>query len=700
MSTSNPEIWTRFLARYYTADLLALATEYPERRSLQIDYTNIDKFNPALAEELLESPVDVLKHAGVALSEFALPVDVQLTDAHIRIMYLPDLVQIRSIRSPHISRLIAVDGLVRMATEVRPDITVAEFVCNGCGEVMYVDQESGRFSEPYACNNESCGRKGPFKLNLDKSEFIDVQRIRVQESPEDLRGGEQPQTLDVVFRDDLAGILSPGDHVIVTGVLRSYQRVTREGKSTTFDILLEAISIEQLDLEFTDVEITAEEEQEILKLSRDPDIYSRIISSIAPSIYGYDDIKEGLALQIMSGVSKHLPDGTRVRGDVHILLVGDPGIAKSQLLRYIIKLAPRGIYASGRSSSAVGLTASAVKSDLAGGDGRWVLEAGALVLADHGIAAIDEIDKMRAEDRSALHEAAEQQSITVAKAGILTTLKSRCAILAAANPKQGRFDPYLGIAEQIVISPALLSRFDLIYILKDEPLRDRDAAISDHILRAHYAGELHAQATRSPTTKPSAAQIKDAMAIVVPDISPELLRKYIAYAKKNVFPAMSEDIWGRLSMFYLTLRQQGKTSEDDKSAPIPTTARQLEALVRLCEASARLRLDERITLDDAERAIRVTMSCLKQVAYDETTGLYDIDIVSVGVSHSQRERIKILRNIIRDLSREHGGTAPAEEVAAQATAAGIDTKQLEQLLKNLKTSAEIYEPQQGVFGVL
>lgn len=699
MPTSNPEIWTRFLTRYYTSDIHSLATGYPDCRSLTVDFTNIEKFNPALADELLESPSDVLVDAGAALSSFALPVDVRLDEAHIRIMHLPELVRIRSIRSQHISRLIAVDGLVRMATEVRPDITVAEFVCGGCGEVMYVPQVSGRFTEPYSCANDSCGRKGPFKLNLDKSEFIDVQRIRVQESPEDLRGGEQPQTLDIVFRDDLAGIVSPGDHVILTGVLRSYQRVTREGKSTTFDILLDAVSIEQLDIEFTDVEITDEEEQEILALSRDPDIYRRIISSIAPSIYGYDDVKEGLALQIMSGISKHLPDGTRVRGDVHILLVGDPGIAKSQLLRYIIKLAPRGIYASGRSSSAVGLTASAVKSDLAGGDGRWVLEAGALVLADHGIAAIDEIDKMRAEDRSSLHEAAEQQSITIAKAGILTTLKSRCAILAAANPKQGRFDPYLGIAEQIVISPALLSRFDLIFILKDEALRNRDAAISDHILRAHYAGELHAQATHSPTTNPPAAKIKDAMALVVPDIPPELLRKYIAYAKKNVFPAMSEDIWGRLSTFYQTLRQQGKRDENDKSAPIPTTARQLEALVRLCEASARLRLDEQITRDDAERAINVTMSCLKQVAYDEVTGQYDTDIVGVGVSHSQRERIKTLRGIIRTTASEHNGTAPAEMVASRAMAAGIDVKRLEHLLKKLKENGEIFEPQPGMLNI-
>jgi len=208
------------------------------------------------------------------------------------------------------------------------------------------------------CKNEGCGRKGPFKIKLTESEFVDAQKLRVQESPEDLRGGEQPQTLDVNIEDDIAGIVAPGDRVIVAGVLRSYQRITREGKSTFFDIILDSVSIETKDKEFTEIDITPEEEEEIVKLSKDPGIYKKIIASIAPSIYGYEEVKEALALQLMSGVPKNLPDGARIRGDVHVLLVGDPGIAKSQLLRYITKLAPRGIYTSGRSSSAAGLCVS------------------------------------------------------------------------------------------------------------------------------------------------------------------------------------------------------------------------------------------------------------------------------------------------------------------------------------------------------
>ncbi|KAF5416747.1 MAG: Minichromosome maintenance protein MCM [Candidatus Methanogaster sp.] len=400
--------WDKFFNRYYLEDILTLANEYPESRSLYVDFVNIEKFDPDIADELLKHPDRILSTAEEALRSFDLPVKKTLAGAHLRITNIPQKVNIRDLRSIHISKLIAIEGLVRMATEVRPRLLVAAFECSGCRETMLVPQSSGRFIEPYICKNDGCGRKGPFKIKLTESEFVDAQKLRVQESPEDLRGGEQPQTLDINSEDDIAGIVAPGDHVVIAGVLRSYQRITREGKSTFFDIILDSVSIETRDKEFTEIEITPEEEEEIIKLSKDPGIYKKIIASIAPSIYGYAEVKEALALQLMSGIPKNLPDGARIRGDVHVLLVGDPGIAKSQLLRYIRKLAPRGIYTSGRSSSAAGLTAAAVRDEF--GDGRWTLEAGALVLADQGIAAIDEMDKMRPEDRSAIHEAMEQQS--------------------------------------------------------------------------------------------------------------------------------------------------------------------------------------------------------------------------------------------------------------------------------------------------
>jgi len=681
--------WDKFFNRYYIGDILALANEYPESRSLYVDFVNIEKFDPDLADELLAHPDRILIAAEEALRSFDLPVKKTLAGAHLRITNIPQKVKIRDLRSIHISKLIAIEGLVRMATEVRPRLLVAAFECNGCGETMLVPQSSGRFVEPYICKNEGCGRKGPFKIKLTESEFVDAQKLRVQESPEDMRGGEQPQTLDVNSEDDVAGIVAPGDHVIIAGVLRSYQRITREGKSTFFDIILDSVSIETKDKEFTEIEIAPEEEEEIIKLSKDPGIYKKIIASIAPSIYGYEEVKEALALQLMSGVPKNLPDGARIRGDVHVLLVGDPGIAKSQLLRYIRKLAPRGIYTSGRSSSAAGLTAAAVRDEF--GDGRWTLEAGALVLADQGIAAVDEMDKMRPEDRSAIHEAMEQQTVSIAKAGIMATLKSRCSLLGAANPKYGRFDPYEGIAQQIKMAPALLSRFDLIFVLKDEPDIGRDSAIASHILGAHHAGELHAHRTNVPGSGVTHADVEGAMTIIKPEIMPDLLRKYIAYAKRGVYPIMESNAMDRLIEFYLGLRRQG----EDRDSPVPVTARQLEALVRLCEASARLRLSDEATIEDAERVIRVVESCLRQVAFDAETGMFDADLITTGVSKSQRDKFKILRGIIRDIAAEHGGMASKDDICAMAEKQGFDREHVEDMLERLKTQGELYEPAQG-----
>ena len=1353
METRTSAQWEKFLNRYYLGDVLALANEYPENRSLHVDFVNIEKFDMDLAEKLLEHPDNILNTAEDALRNFELPIDKTLSNAHLRIINIPQKVKIRDLRSTHISKLIAIEGLVRMATEVRPRIRVAAFECSGCGEMMLVTQSSGKFVEPYICKNEGCGRKGPFKIKLTESEFIDAQKLRVQESPEDLRGGEQPQTLDINIEDDLAGIVSPGDRVIITGILRSYQRITREGKSTFFDIILDTVSIEIQDKEFTEIEITPEEVEEIVKLSKNPKIYEKVVKSIAPSIYGYAEVKEALALQLMSGVAKNLPDGARIRGDVHVLLVGDPGIAKSQLLRYIVKLAPRGIYTSGRSSSAAGLcvspdtriqtsdgffrigkfvearmqnpvqieagiwkddcnsvyistvdsdhniaenplvavwrirapdvmvrvetesgrsitvtpatplpvmtdhgtewvrsadltdqqylvtprllpensnvpytielfesnctvgcaseltarivsrlkekygsireaasslgvsednlyynwvndtargnpdlrtlvwlaeqtgvgfdevaqsccwfsqkaghritlpvnpgedfmyfvgliagdgsiskaklmagyggyqirfsnanehllerytsiitklfgvdykrsdgsnvrppdvrfgskiiaeilqtlgvpvspksskisipdmvlnlpnnliaaylrglfdtdgsctarrngssnlqlyttskqlaegvqlallkfgiigrirvrprdevtssyrvdgiirtittssdiyvvtiygrenltryhnrigfehpekrgnlvkilksyktgsrstnvdrvpnvgsrlrairqhfglpttiysnsgssttsggiaaergvymptpqhlqslllcikdqieaddwqgmrillpsdlresirellhrnttnpelaqalnipkttsseyfyrtsrdlavpyrvlmqfsdliqkydrdtadairesisdtvakepemkaeldsllrlstgdvffdrirsteeirdhgyeyvydltisgthnfvansmlthnTAAAVRDEF--GDGRWTLEAGALVLADQGIAAVDEMDKMRAEDRSAIHEAIEQQTISIAKAGIMATLKSRCSLLGAANPKYGRFDPYEGIAQQIRMAPALLSRFDLIFVLKDEPDIGRDTAIASHILGAHHAGELHAHRLNVAGSDITYKEVEDAMEIVKPEIMPDLLRKYIAYAKKNVYPILEDDARERLIDFYLGLRRQG----EDRDSPVPVTARQLEALVRLCEASARIRLGEKITIEDSDRVVRIVESCLRQVAFDTETGMFDADLITTGVSKSQRDKIRVLRNIIRDIEAEHSGMAPKEDVLARAEEQGFEKEYVEEILGRLKTQGELYEPASG-----
>jgi replicative DNA helicase Mcm len=676
--------WEEFIRSRYWDELLELADSYPLRRSLSIKFPDIDRYDPEFADELLEKPGPLLEAAETALLEIDLPIDALLEKAHFRIVGLPHRRKTSELRSDHIGRLIALEGLVRTVTEVRPKVISAAFECQRCGHVFFKEQTTSKFQEPYDCPNDACDRRGPFKLLLDRSRFVDAQNVRVQESPEELRGGEQPQTLDVQLEDDLTGMIYPGDRVVVNGALRSYQRTTQTGKSTYFDLFLEGNSIEMMEQEFEEIDIKAEDERLIRELSTDPQIYENIRKSIAPSIYGYEEVKEALALQLFSGVSKGLPDGTRIRGDIHILLVGDPGIAKSQLLRYISKLSPRGIYTSGKSSTSAGLTATAVKDEL--GDGRWSIEAGALVLAAKGIACIDEMDKMRSEDRSALHEAMEQQTISVAKAGVMATLKSRCALLAAANPKFGRFDKYEGIAQQINLSPALMSRFDLIFVLTDEPSDARDSMIAHHIGQTTYAGEIASRGDRSRE------ELEAVMEVIRPAIEPELLRKYIAYARKNVFPVLTPEARGRLEGYYVSLRKQGQ----DSNKPVPVTARQLEALFRLSESSARLRLSDEITGGDAERVIRIVDSCLQQVGIDPETGLLDADVLAVGISKSTRDKTRLMIDLVREIASEHQGPAPVEAVLERAeTKLGIERHKAEEIIKRLRTNGEIFEPRAG-----
>ncbi|MDD5024386.1 MAG: minichromosome maintenance protein MCM, partial [Methanoregula sp.] len=463
--------WSRFLKTRYKKQIGELSREYPYKRSLFIDYRDIERFGKAgivLADELLENPGKVLEDVWDAIKNNQL---IRTKDGkdprgiNIRFTNLPKKTAIRNIRSDDINKFVSVEGILRKITEVRPRVVEAVFKCPA-GHFTVKKQKYGKFIDPDGCATDGCTFK-KLELIAKRSTFVDSQKLRVQESPEGLRGGEQPQTLDIDVTDDLANMVAPGDRVIINGILRSMQRIVKGEKSTVFDIFLECNSIEIAEKEFTEVEIDEAAENEIKKLSTDPQIYKKITHSIAPTIYGNEDVKEAIALQIFGGISKEMPDQSRLRGDIHVLLIGDPGIAKSQLLRYVVKLSPRAIYTSGQSSTSAGLTATAVKDEF--GDGRWTLEAGALVLADMGIAAVDEMDKMEKGDRSALHEAMEQQTISVAKAGITATLKSRCALLGAANPKYGRFDMYGDISDQINMPPSLLSRFDLIFIMTDQP---------------------------------------------------------------------------------------------------------------------------------------------------------------------------------------------------------------------------------------
>jgi len=692
--------WNKFLKKHYRKELGEINAQFPHLKSLEIDYREISKWGKTgleIADELLNNPGKVIGDVKDAIRNYNLiftkDEEGKTDSINIRFRSLPRKIDVRDIRSHHINTFISVEGILRKTTEVRPRLIQAVFRCLQCGTMTApYRQEYSRFQEPYRpC--AQCERATKMELVPALSTFVDAQKLRIQESPEGLRGGEQPQTLDVDVTDDLTGRISPGDRVIINGILRSVQRMNHGNKSTLFDIYIEANSIEIGEKEFEEVAISEKEEEIIRDLCTDPEIYEKISRSIAPSIYGMQDVKTAISLVLFGGIAKEMPDGSRLRGDIHMLLVGDPGIAKSQVLRYVIKLSPRGIYTSGKSSTSAGLTATAVKDEF--GDGRWTLEAGALVLADMGIAAVDEMDKMAKEDRSALHEAMEQQTVSIAKAGITATLKTRCALLGAANPKMGRFDEYAPIAEQINMPPSLLSRFDLIFIMEDKPEKKLDRAIGEHILKSHSVGELIQQNKKFPIEGIDEEYITRQLAPVTPDIDPELFRKYIAYAKRNCFPILSDEAREHLIDYYLNLRSLA----DDNSKPVPVTARQLEGLVRLSEASARIRLSNTIEFSDADRVIEIADRCLKKVAYDAETGTYDIDKLVTGVSKKRRDIARILKETIRELADDKG-FAQISDITSHLVSSGYKKDDIEKMVEQLTKSGEALEPRHGVIRLI
>ncbi len=635
--------------------------KYPDERSIVVDYTDLEMFYADLADLLIEKPEEVIKAAQKAIHNID-PLRKN-ADLNIRFENLRNNIPLRYLRSKYIGKFIAVDGIIRKTDEIRPRIMNATFECRSCMRLHEIPQRTSLISEPAIC--QECGGRS-FRLLQEESEFMDTQTTKLQEPLENLSGGEQPRQILVVLEDDLVDELTPGDIVRITGQLKT----VRDEKTKRFRNFIYGNYIEPLEQEFEELKIDPEDEKEIKKLAKDPDVFNKIINSTAPSIQGYREVKEAIALQLFGGSAKLLEDKTRIRGDIHILIVGDPGIGKSQMLKYVSKLAPRGIYTSGKGTSGVGLTAAAVRDELGG----WSLEAGALVLGDRGNVCVDELDKMRPEDRSAIHEALEQQTISIAKAGIMATLNSRCSVLAAANPKYGRFDRFKPTAEQINLPSTILSRFDLIFVIEDKPDPVKDKKLASHILRIH-----------KDTSIPF-------------EIDPELLRKYIAYARKEMHPKLTQEAIRVLQEFYVGMRGG---VDDEEDSPVTITARQLEALVRLSEASARIRLGEEVTDYDARRAILLQQKCLKQVGYDPETGKVDIDKVEGRTPKSDRDKFRIVAQTIKRLQDEFNGKAPKQMLMDEIEDRfNMDEEKAEEIIRFLKRNGTIYEPKQGYYKVV
>lgn len=665
---SLAEAWEAFIARYCWNDVLNLSTSYPERCSLSVKFTDLDNYDPRLADMLLDEPDKVLECGTRVLHKTDLCDGVTLDTCEVRVIGVPRRKKIKELRSKDGGKLVSLDGIVTKSTEVRPKIEIATFECPFCRHIFNVEQNERGFTEPYECPQENggCGRKAQrFILHTEKSTYSNAQTLRLQDSPEELRGGELPQAIDIEVTGDISGIAYPGDRIIATGIVRIVQRVTNRGKSRTFDIFIDANSLEQKNEEFENIRITEEDEARIAEFGQRQDIYEKLLESIAPFISGHERIKEATLLQLFGGVSKTLPDGTRLRGDIHTLTVGDPGLAKSQLLWNTIETAPRGIYVDGGGSTVAGLTAAAVKD----AEGRWTLEAGTLVLADKGIAAIDEIEKMREDDREKLTIALEQQIVPISKAGINATLNARCAVIAAANPIHGRFDPFEPLSKQINLPPPLLSRFDLIFTIRDVPNKVRDTELATHILDLHDLKENDGNIT---------------------EVTREFLRKYIATAKR-IRPKLTKEVKDAFADYYTKIRHQ--YGGEDR---VSITPRQLQALVRLGEARARARLSNVVTKDDAKRVIDLMDHCLHTTYTDPESGKIDVEWVTEGISHSQREQRKQITKIITDLEREYGNEIPIEKILERAQEEGIPREKAEEGINAMRVEGLLFAPSAGV----
>ncbi len=647
-----------FFATSFKDDVFDILEKYPDERSLNVDYNALEIFDPDLADLLIEKPEEVIQSAQIAIKNID-PL-VQDADIHVRFENLTNVIPLKILLSKYIGTFVAADGIVRKTDEIRPRIETGVFECRGCMRLHEVEQTSSNtIIEPSLCSE--CGGRS-FRLLQEESKYIDTQTARMQEPLENLSGGTEPKQMLMVLEDDLVDKLNPGDKVRITGTLRTF----REERSGKFKNYIYVNHIEPLEQEFEELQLSEEDEEKILELSKDPHIYEKIIKSTAPSIRGYRDVKEAIALQLFGGAAKQLEDETRLRGDIHILIVGDPGIGKSQILKYVSKLAPRSIYTSGKGTTGAGLTAAAVRDELGG----WSLEAGALVLGDQGNVCVDELDKMRSEDRSALHEALEQQTVSIAKAGIMATLNSRCSVLAAANPKFGRFDRYKVLAEQIDLPSPILSRFDLIFVVEDKPSREGDSKLAEHILKIHQENTVDYE------------------------IEPELLRKYIAYARKNVNPRLTDEANEVLREFYVNTRN----SNPEEQAPVPITARQLEAIIRLAEASAKIKLKDLVEKEDAEKAVRLQMACLKEVGVDPETGEMDIEIMEGRTPKSDRDKIQRVTEEIALLEEEFAGNAPMNMLVSNMNEKyGVSEDKVESIVRNLRQKGVIYEPNPGYF---
>ncbi len=591
-------------------------------------------------------------------------------DIRVRIANYPIQRSLRQINAEVIGKMTSVSGMVVRSSEVKP---LAKNVVYKCpeGHTTEVPLERGlNIYTPSKCSTEKCAHRD-IRLDPEQSKFIDFQIIRLQELPEDLPPGQLPHYVDVTIKQDLVDNARPGDRIILTGIVRIEQE---QITGTRINSGLHRLRIEGNNIEFLGgrggknsrrserEEISPEEEKIIKSLARNTDVYERLINSFAPHIQGHAIIKESILLLMVGAMQRVMSDGTKIRGDINVFLVGDPGTAKSEMLKFCARLAPRGLYTSGRGSTAAGLTAAVVRDKT----GIMMLEAGAVVLGDQGLVCIDEFDKMKPEDRSALHEVMEQQSASIAKGGIVATLNARTSILAAANPMYGKYDPFKNITENVALPIPLLTRFDLIFVVRDIPSKEKDRNIAQHIIGLH----------KKSTT--------DTRSLIDPDI----FTKYLAYCKRSD-PTLTSEAEEKILDYYLKMRNV------ESEEMITVTPRQLGGLIRLATARARLLMKDQVEAEDAERAIFLIQSMLEDAGVDVNTGKVDLGVLQ-GRPHSEVSKLQLFMDVLKSL--EGDSKTPVEEklfVKELTKTAKFTEEEARNFIRRMLREASIYESKPG-----
>ncbi len=674
-TSSLVNFFNDFFKLSYKDKVNALLVSYPEQKSLLVDYKDLEKFDPDIADKLIKIPELMIKSAEDALMEKkpALPGGMEFKP-RVRFFRLPsETMLIEHISSSNLNEMVAFKGVVTKRAEVMHKIKKAAYQCDLCGfEDIYLVTKD--FRQPKKC--PSCKKLSLSQVE-DRSSFADIQRAEVQELLERVRGGAPAARVELLLEDDLVNSIAPGDNLEVAGIMRlKHPMRPRQKQEMIYGRFIEVNSAMSMKKDFEEIEITKDDVERIKELAKDPRITEYIVKSIAPSIYGHEEVKRALALQLFGGThGKKMKGGASIRDDIHILLIGDPGIAKTRFLLSVDELAPKSIYVSGKTVSGAGLTVSAEKDEL--GEGGWTLKAGAVVLASNGIVEVDEFDKVTEDDRAALHEAMETQTISVAKAGIVAKFKSKTSILAAANPKYGRFDQSRNLAEQFDVPPTLLSRFDLIFPIVDVLDEEKDGKLADHILSTHR-GEFESEDDEILVEK-------------------ELLRKYIAYSRRTLRPKLGREASDKIREFYVSLRGKSKDA-----GSVAITPRYLEGLVRMAEAHAKMRLSESVEAEDADISINLLNYVMKQVMVDRETGMLDVDVVTTGKPKSTRDRMQKVDTIL-EIIREHlrhEESVKVEKIIEDADEYGVDRISAERIIAELLRKGEIYEKEQGYIKIV